>query len=602
MTCGVVMKRIAILGALGLTAGALAGDSAASVSAFSRAAIDMLDPTRIAAQFCGSRRGGGDALRSRIQLAAMLQSSAAGSGAGADVPLILVSRTIRLPVTTRQPLVARYVRQGLLLTYGFNHGAAIESFRAAQRLDPDCAICFWGEAFALGPNINAPMAPEVLAQAIAASKKAESLAGNASPTEQALIAALGHRYSADPATARTTLDKAYQDEMLAAAARFPKDDDVAVLAAEAVMDVSPWDYWQADGQTPKGRIGEAVRLVEIVLARTPSHPQAEHLYIHLMEANGNPTRAVVAADSLAAQPIPAAGHLIHMPGHIYYRIGRFKDSIAANVDAALADEAYLARAGDNPVYRFGYYPHNVHFLLTSAQMAGDMKVVTQQAERLSKVVNADFAAQLGWTQPVVAAPYMAYAQFASPEEILALPPADGRLDYVVAARHYARAVAFAQRQDQAGFDKELAAIATIKAGAGIKAMNDQGVPGDKLLTIAELVAKGRYAFAAGRYDEAADQYRRAIAIEDVIPYQEPPYWYYPVRQSLGAALFAAGRYGDARDAFMGALVRSPNNGWALYGLAESQRALGATLEAAAADAALKRAWLGDSKWLRMDRL
>ncbi len=592
------MKSLIFPIAATLAAGALAGDAPAAADTVSPETLALLDPSRLAAQMCGARRGGG-ALQARLLLAAAVQTGAPPPPA---VRPIAVPDAIRLPVTSADPEVRRYVRQGLLLAYGFNHGAAIEAFREAQRRDPRCAICFWGEAYALGPNINAPMEPQALPQAIAAAARARDLAGGASPAERALIEALAGRYSADAEADRAALEAAYADAMRAAAARFPADDDIAVIAAEAAMNTRPWDYWEADGRTPKARIGEAIGLVQTVLARRGDHPQAQHLYIHLVEASADPRRAEGAADRLAASSITSAGHLVHMPGHIYYVLGRFGNSIRANVAAARADEAYLARGGENPTYRYGYYPHNVHFLLTSAQMAGAMPVVIRESARLRRIVNPAVAAQLAWLQPVTAAPYLAYAQFASPEEILALGEADARLPFVAGMRHYARALARARQQNRAEFDRELAALRAIREGDGLQPMIAQGAPARALLRIAESAALGRYAFAAGRFDEAARHYREAVAVEDGLPYLEPPWWYYPVRQSLGAALYRAGRQAEARDVFRAALVRSPNNGWALYGLAETERALGHRPEAAAADAALARAWLGDRRWLRMDRL
>ncbi|HEY0595507.1 tetratricopeptide repeat protein, partial [Sphingopyxis sp.] len=409
------------------------------------------------------------------------------------------------------------------------------------------------------------------------------------------------RYSSDPAADRAKLDGTYADAMLKVAARFPTQDDIAILAAEAVMDTHPWDYWETDGRTPKGKSGEAVTLVERVMARNASHAQAAHLYIHLMEAT-DPGRALAAADRLSGPLVPAAGHLVHMPSHIYYRVGRFADSVRVNVDAARADEAWLKASGDTGMYRYGYYPHNVHFIVASAQMAGDMKTAIGEAERLGRLLNTDVSASIAWIQPINAATYLAHAQFARPAEILALPAPDARLPYVAGMRHYARAVAYAQQRDDKRANAEISAIARIRTTADFKPMTDQLMPAPDLLRLAEAVARGRLAYAHRRYAEAARHYREAIAIEDAIPYIEPPYWYYPVRQSLGAALYRAGDFDGARQAFLDALARSPDNGWALYGLATTQRALGDRTAAAASNAALDRAWRGDRRWLSLDRL
>jgi tetratricopeptide (TPR) repeat protein len=588
------MNKLILPSVMAVAAASLAGDAPAPARSISPETIAALDPTRLAGSMCGSRRGGA-ALRARLRLAAAVTQAAAPAPAN----MTPVPDSIRFAVTSADPAVREHVRRGLLLAYGFNHEAAIAEFRAGQQRDPRCAICFWGEAYALGPNINAPMTPEALPQARAALARAMALREGASATERTLIEALAGRYAGDD---RAVSEAAYADAMHAAAGRFSADDDVAVIAAEAAMNTRPWDYWELDGRTPKPRIGEAIRLVETVLARSPRHPQAQHLYIHLIEASAAPGRAEAAADRLSAADITGAGHLVHMPAHIYFRLGRFGDSIRANVVAARADEAYLATAGPNPAYRFGYYPHNVHFLVASAQMAGDMATATSEARRLARILNPEISMQLGWLQPVQAAPYMAFAQFAAPERILTLPEADARLPYVVAIRHYARAVARAAQQDRAGFDAELAALRDIREGTGVQPLVDQGVPARDLLTIAEQVALGRWESAAGRHGAAVRAFEAAAEVEARIPYMEPPFWYYPVHQSLGAALFRAGRLDAARAAFRTALVRAPNNGWALYGLAETERALGHRPEAAAARAALARAWLGDRRWLRMDRL
>lgn len=562
-------------------------------------ALAMLDPGRQAKLACGGPRGA-ELLRKRLQLAGLFAGPAAAA-MQAPRPLQAGLGSLDFPITARGQ-ARSYFLQGLMLSYGFNHAAAIASFREGQRLDPDCALCFWGEAFAHGPNINAPMDDASLGPTLAAVEKAQSLRDRVSPEEQALIDAIALRYSADPKAERAALDRAYADAMLEAARRFPAHDDIAVLAAEAIMDTLPWDYWEADRRTAKGQIGDAVQLIEGVLARNPDHPQAAHLYIHLMENHIEPTRAEAAADRLARPLVPGAGHLVHMPAHIYYRIGRYADSISSNVAAARADEQFLQASGEQGLYRFGYYPHNVHFIVTSAQMAGDLDTAVRESRRLAGILDGEIASQIAWIQVVHAAPYFAYAQGATPGQILALPEADPRLPYVAAMRHYARATAYAQQLDRPNFERELVALRGVRTGTDFQAMVDQGVPAPDLLQLAEKVAEGRFALAARRYAEAADRFREAAAIEDSIPYMEPPYWYYPVRQSLGAALYKAGRHDEARQAFREALLRAPNSGWALYGLAATERALGNELEAAAADQAMRRAWLGNPAWLKMERL
>jgi tetratricopeptide (TPR) repeat protein len=561
--------------------------------------LALLDPTHAVSNLCGGKNAAGSMRAMLAVSAAVVQQN--------DVPaepLYGGLGKVHFPITTSNPLAQRYFDQGLSFAYGFNHAAAIAAFREAQKLDPSCAMCFWGEALAHGPNINAPMDSAVNARTVGLARYADWLARNGTPEERALTAAMLKRYSPDMSADRAALDAAYADAMLAVAAQHPASDDISLLAAESAMDTRPWDYWTADKQ-PQPRLGEAVKLVETVYARNPDHPQAAHLYIHLMENGPDPKKAEAAADKLATPLAPTAGHLVHMPAHIYYRLGRWKDSLRVNVAAAHADEAWIKASGDKGLVRYGYYPHNVHFIVMSAQMAGDMRTAMHEAGKLSAILDPTISSQIGWVQAVNAAPYFAAAQFATPTEILAMRAPDARLPYPTAMRHYARAVAYANQRNRAGFDRELGELGELEAlrkSGNFKTMVDQGVPVTELLSLADAVARGRWDYAGGNYADAARIYRNAISIEDKISYMEPPWWYYPVQQSLGAALYKQGRYDEARDAFTAALARSPNNGWALYGLAASERAQGRTLQAAAADAALKRAWAGNSRWLRMDRL
>ena len=563
------------------------------------AALAMLDPSRLAAAACAQNaRANTPILLRRLRQAAALM----GPVVPGRFPLYG-----GVPRSALEPggLTAEarpWFDQGLLMAYNFNHAAAVASFRKAQALAPGCALCFWGEALVQGPNINAPMEAAALAPTLNALAKAQALAPGMPALDRALVGALAARYSADPKADRAAMDAAYADAMLKLAESAPGNDDLAVLAAEAAMDTSPWNYWQPGRSEPRARIDKAVALVEGVLARHPGQQQAAHLAIHLMENHVDPKRGEKAADALALSAMPEAGHLVHMPGHIYYRIGRYKDSIRANVAAAKSDEAYLAKVPDDGLYRYGYYPHNVHFIVTSAQQAGDLGLAVAQARKLMRIIPEGKAVELGWVQAVVAAPSFAFAQGGSPAQILSMPKPDARLPYVRAMWHYARGVAFARLKQAKSLDAELAAMDRLAADPGIKTLEGQGVPGTDLIHLAQHVMRGRMAYARGDYAAAADAYRKAQAIEGTIPYQEPPYWYYPVGQSLGAALLAAGKPGEAREAFQQALLVAPGNGWALWGLARAERALGHDLEARAAEAALGRAWLGDRRLLTLERL
>ncbi|QIG79296.1 tetratricopeptide repeat protein [Stakelama tenebrarum] len=559
--------------------------------------LEMLDPTRRAASVCGAR---GDGLAERLRLAA--EYGAVHGGETGPMPLLSGLPPVALTISSGDPVAQRYFAQGMMLVYGFNHVAAIRSFQEAQARDSDCAMCFWGEALAYGPNINAPMDPATRDAMFAALARAEELAPGATVQEQALIAALAKRYSQAPDADRGALDAAYAEAMLAVAARWPEQEDIAVLAAEAVMGTSPWNYWEADGRTLFPAMLPAKQLLETVVARTPDHPQASHLLIHLMEASRDAKLAEPAADRLASGIAPGAGHLVHMPAHIYFRLGRFADSIRVNVDAVRADEAFLDQVGDDGLYRYGYYPHNVHFLVTSAQMAGDLDTALRESARLMDILKPDPAIEIGWMQMIHAAPYLAHAQFSDADTILALPAPDARMPMVGGLRHYARAVAYAERQDGEGFAASLAALRAAGDAPNIAALEAQYFPAGDVLRLAETVAQGRWAMAAGDWDGAIAQFTAAAEIEDGLPYLEPPIWSYPVRQALGAALYQAGRYGEAKTAFLTALSAYPANGWVLWGLGKTEQALGNRLEAEATEAAFGRAWLGDPAWLTMARL
>jgi tetratricopeptide (TPR) repeat protein len=559
------------------------------------ALLEALDPTRQAAALCAGRPRA--AAPTWILAAAAIAAPASDVG---PVPLLTDLAAATFPVSAVSVEARRWFAQGLQLSYGFNHAGAVASFRMAQRLDPACALCWWGEALALGPNINAPMDGRDREAALAALERALALKGGASPLEQALIDALATRYSADEGADRAALDAAYAEAMLNVARRFPADEDVAVLAAEAVMDTSPWNYWLADGK-PVGKSGEALRLLEAVMKRNPRHPQAAHLYIHMLEAT-DPKRAEAAADRLAAARPPSAAHLVHMPSHIWHLRGRYRDSIKANIAAARADEAWIRATDDRSLVRYGYHPHNVHFIVTSALMVGDFETVDTEVRRLQSLLDVETSAQIGWIQAIVAAPYQAMAQFAAPEALLAMPAPDARLPLAMAMHHFARAVAFAARRDRPAFDAEVAAMVALRQSPGAALLMEQAVPLPDLISIAEHVAQGRWAMATGAHAAAVGHFRAAAAVEATIPYMEPAYWHYPVNQSLGAALHLAGDQAGAIAAFRAALVQTPGNGWALFGLARSESAAGHKAEAVAAEAAFRRAWAGDVRWLKVERL
>jgi tetratricopeptide (TPR) repeat protein len=499
---------------------------------------------------------------------------------------------VHYPISTVNKEAQAYFDQGLRLTYAFNHAEAARAFRAAQVLDPQCAMCFWGEALVLGPNINAPMFPEAVAPAIAAAKNAVARIGSGtSEREKMLINAVASRYSADPKVERPALDTAYAAAMAEAAGRFRTDDDIQVLFAESLMDLSPWNYWEAAGAKPKGRTAEMVAALERVLERNPAHPGAIHFYIHAMEASTHPEKALPYARALG-KLMPAAGHIVHMPAHIYYRVGLYRESLAANVAAIAVDEKYFRENASDPLYKGAYYPHNVHFVLVSALMGGDGKVALDAAQKLDEVIDAEFLKVAAAMQPVKAAPYFAHVQFSTPETILALPDPGKDFILVNAMWRYARAVAFARKGDHAASQKEIDTLAVIEKDGDFKQLSEWDIPGKEIVQTARHVASGRLADAKGDLTGAVKAFEDAVFIQDTLPYTEPPHWYYPVRQSLGAALLRAGRTDEAEKAFRDSLAQTPSNGWALQGLMALYRQRGDGPALKAARKRFETTWLG----------
>ena len=562
------------------------------------------------AEFPVCHAPGTDAVRAAIRLAQtrtevppaeMQAATPAPAFADNDPPLWDGLGTVSYKITASAEAQA-YFDQGLRLAYAFNHGEAQRAFRKAQKLDPACAMCFWGEALVLGPNINLPMQDDAVQPAFAAAQKARALAASTRPREQALIAALAGRYADDPKADRARLDAAYAAAMAKVAKEFPDDNEIAVLYAESVMDLSPWNYWKPGGREPNPQSVPIVPTLERVLARDPNHPGAIHFYIHAVEASDRPQRAEPYADRLRGA-VPGAGHLVHMPSHIYYRLGRYLDALADNKVAAAVDEKYLAETNaPMGVYRLGYYPHNVHFVMASAQMAGDGATVIAAAEKLRGLIPDEVARGIAMVQPVKAAPYFAHAQFSPPDAILVLPDPGDAVPYVKAMWHYARGVAFAAQRQFDAATSEAQAIEALERTADLSLLKASGVPAAEVMQLARVIIAGRVAQARGDFAAAIAQFEQAAALQDALPYTEPPYWYYPVRQTLGAVLLQAGKLAEAEEQFGRALKRAPANGWSYYGLAQVLRARGNGAAASEAEAQLAKTWVGDHGLLQVSKL
>jgi len=555
-------------------------------------ATDVADyafnPTTITQNLCGplgAKRG----ILFRPDIARLLSNAANASDASADdVPILTGLDHRDFPISSQNDGARAYFRQGFALLYAFNHWEAIRAFKKAQELDPNCAICFWGEAIALGPNINAPMDEKAGALALIAIGKASALKDGADARELALIEAAEKRYNADTSIPRGQQDQQYSDAMALVHAAFPDDQDVATLYAEAIMDTSPWDYWERDYSSPHPHIKVAIDTINNVLEANPDHYGSIHLFIHLYEASTRAQEAAVHADKLAGLA-PGSGHLVHMPGHIYYRIGRYLDSLDTNIKAAAVDELYLSETTGSSLYRYGYYPHNIHFILVSAQMADDRKTALKYAQKLDEVIPAEVLKVAEWIAPIKAAPYFAHAQFASVDEIAALPDPGDDIPYLKAMWHYARGKVFAE----AGDSRALAEQHAIDALMDEEAIKSAGIPAGTILQLASNTIAAKISMGAKDYSVAAELMRENIKLQDSMSYTEPPFWYYAVEQSLAAALYMDGKYGEAESAFKASLIRHPNSAGSLYGLWQTQSKLGLDAEAAFTKALYDKARRGD---------
>jgi tetratricopeptide (TPR) repeat protein len=482
---------------------------------------------------------------------------------------------------TATPEAQRYFDQGLRLTYAFNHEEAVRSFREAERLDPKCAMCAWGQALALGPNINAPMDSAAAMQAREAIARAASKAAGVTEPERAYIEALTVRYEL-PLADRARHDSAYARAMGDLADRYPDDPEAQVLHAEALMDLSPWLYWTDDG-SPRPDTPAILARLEGVVARDSSHPGACHFFIHAVEA-WHAERALPCAERLATA-MPGAGHLVHMPGHIYIRVGRWQDAIMANHHAVHADDALLTGAGldRGGMYGQGYVPHNHHFLGFAATMVGQSKVAMDAARASAKAVAPQAAAAFPPLQWTVIPPFTTMVTFGRWDEILAEPLPAPELRYATAFAWYARGVALARSGRPADAAAALDTVRTIEAA----------VPEDdsrRALRVAAAALEGEMALSAGQAPKAVAAFRRAVAVEDSLGYMEPPTWYYPTRQSLGRALLEAGQAKEAERVYREDLRRFPNNGWSLKGLSLALAAQGRNAEAAKVQQQLDDAW------------
>ena len=508
--------------------------------------------------------------------------------ASAPTPLYENLGSLHHTVTTGSDKAQQYFDQGLRLTYAFNHDEAIKSFKQALVYDSTCAMCYWGIAYALGPNINLPMDSSLVRPAWDASYNAVRLSVNVSPQEQAYIDALSKRYSADPKANRAALDTAWARAIGAVSRKYPDDADAAVLYAESLMDLRPWNYWSNAGKPLAPSTKEQVKVLEQVVKRNPDHPGACHFYIHAIEASPEARKALPCAQRLGSL-MPGAGHLVHMPTHIYIKLGEWDLAAEDNAHALHADEEFINERHPTGVYPLGYYTHNFHVMWYALNMLGRSEDALKAARTIGERISPEVVKQIPSLEYFSPTVLYTLVRFSRWDDILEQPAPAAHLRYTTAIWHYARALAFTSREqtDSAAVERDsMVAIADELPADQMLNLNSS----KSLLEIAKAHLAGEMAAQAGQVDEAVAQLQAAIQGEDQLVYDEPPAWYMPLRQRLGTILLAAGRPVRAEKVFREDLDRRPENGWSLYGLAQSLRAQNKLKPAEKIDERFERAW------------
>jgi len=538
-----------------------------------------------------------------ILLASLLSFASAGAqhhpapaAPAAKAALMPGLGNLHHPIATAVPDAQEFFDQGLTLIFGFNHDAAIAMFQRAAELDPNAAMPQWGIALALGANYNDPGNQDRFARAYQALQKAQALAAKGPEHERAYVAALSRRYAADPKSDRKKLDSDYEQAMAELVRKYPDDLDAATLYAESLMNLRPWQLWAPDGAPAPGT-ERIVATLEGVLKHDPNHPGANHYYIHAVEASANPSRALASAQRLESL-VPAAGHLVHMPFHIYFQTGFYDAAARVNVAGADADESYVRASGDQGIYRYMYLSHNYHCLAMSSSMAGNFAQTQKAVESL--VANVAPAAK---AMPMAASfqpvrDYM-YLRFNRWDDILKLPAPDPSTPPADSFWHFARAIAFAAKGRMSDAEKESAAYSTDRKKVAPDfnfGLNNQKT----VYEIADAVLAARLATARGDRKAAITSWRKAVAIQDILSYGEPPDWYYPTRESLGAALLAEGQPAEAEAVFRVDLEKNPRNGRSLFGLWQSLLAQKKPTDAAMVQRQFDAAWKSADVSLRLE--
>lgn len=502
------------------------------------------------------------------------------------------------PVSTKNSEAQKFFDQGLRLIYAFNHDEAARSFQRAADLDPKLAIAYWGVAEAVGPNYNDPASEERFKQAHESIQKAVDLSGNASPSEQAYIQAMAKRFPADPKADLKKAAEDYHDAMREVAKRYPDDLDAATLFAESGMNLHPWGLWQQDG-TPREGTEEIVATLESVIRRDPNHLGAVHYYIHAVEASNAPERALAGANRLAALA-PAAGHIVHMPAHVYIRTGDYDAAVKTNQEAAAVDRAYLKASGVQGIYSMMYYSHNLHFIAMCASMTGDYAEAKKNADMLATHVGPSVK-MMPPLEGFMTIPLSVDLRFHKWNDILKMPAPDPEMKTVTGFWHFARGMAWAGtgKLDEAQAEYKIVSDAEKNTPPEVIFAMPINNKAKDILKIAEDVLGAKIAIAKKDNVAAIAMLREAVAIQDKLNYGEPPDWFFPVRESLGAAMLMNGDAAGAEQTFRADLERNPRNPRSLFGLQEALKAQHREYDAGFVEKEFNSAWKGESNSLKM---
>ncbi|MEH6407596.1 MAG: hypothetical protein V7767_09960 [Leeuwenhoekiella sp.] len=507
-------------------------------------------------------------------------------------PLFKGLDAINYSITTRSLEAQKYFNQGMVWAYGFNHAEAARSFYYATKLDPDCAMCYFGYAYVLGPNYNAGMENDNYERAYKAIQKAKELAFNTTPKERDFIEVMAIRYTETPPKDRSSLDIAYSKAMKNLYIKYPDDPEISALYAESIMNLHPWDLYEKDG-TPKEWTPEITTLLEKLIIKNPKHPGAHHFYIHATEASNNPEKANLSAQVFDNGLVSGSGHLLHMPSHIYIRTGEYHKGTLSNIQAVLADSSYVTTCHAQGAYPLAYYPHNYHFMAATATLEGNSKWAMLGAKKVSEHVHPDLMKEPGWgtLQHYYLIPYYVAVKLGKWDEILNMNLETYDLPYPEAITHYAKGMAYLAKYERKSAKQEMEILYKISKDSTLNEITIWDINTVyPLVEIASKVLKSEILEQENNYDESIQLLKEAVVLEDALNYNEPPDWFFSVRHYLGAAQIESGNYKDAIDTYENDLVKFPQNGWAHHGLKLAYQNLGDKTNENRMDELIKKSW------------